>query len=87
MKYYLITFANTHTAISVQNFLRGKVPFIVMPTLREISNSCGISLKVETVDFSTISTQMQLYFPQSTMYKIYEVSMNESNFITSIISL
>lgn len=87
MKYYLITFANTHTAISTQKFLEGKIPFVVMPTLREISSSCGISLKIEAIDYSIILSQMQFYYPQNTMYKIYEVSVDESNVITSVISL
>lgn len=87
MKYYLITFANTHTAISAQKYLAGKIPFVVMPTLREVSDSCGISLKVETIDYPMILSQMQFYFPQNTMYKIYEVSLNESHLISSILLL
>ncbi len=43
--YYLFTFRSTHAAIRAQALL-GSVTFIVMPTLRQISASCGISLRV-----------------------------------------
>lgn len=74
MKYYLITFSNTHSAIAAQNFLQGKLPFIIMPTLREISSSCGISLKIESTDYSTIKHVIELCFPTDNMYKIYEIT-------------
>ena len=51
MKYYLFVFPNTHSAIAGQKYLEGKVPFAVMPTLREISDSCGISLRIKEENF------------------------------------
>ena len=53
MQYFLFVFPNTHSAIAAQKHLEGKVRFSVMPTLREISNSCGISLRIKEPDFKT----------------------------------
>ena len=45
-EYYLFTFDSTHYAIHAQKLLKDLEP-VIMPTLREISASCGISLKVQ----------------------------------------
>lgn len=45
-EYYLFTFDSTHCAIQAQKLLRN-LNVVMMPTLREISASCGISLKVQ----------------------------------------
>ena len=47
MDYCVITFSSTHGAIYVQQLLRDKVPFLVMPVLREISLGCGISIRFD----------------------------------------
>ena len=47
MEYYLITFQSTHDAIVSKQYLGEKLPIVIMPTLREISNSCGISIRVQ----------------------------------------
>lgn len=73
MEYYLITFSNTHTAIAAQKYLEGNLTYQVMPTLREISNSCGISLKVTTASCKEIMTCMKQCPIEKGMYKIYMV--------------
>jgi hypothetical protein len=45
-EYLLIAFNSTHAAIEAQKLLKELNP-AVMPTLREISASCGISLRLE----------------------------------------
>ncbi len=54
MKYYLFVFPNTHSAIAGQKHLEGKIPFSVMPTLREISDSCGISIRIKEEHYSDV---------------------------------
>ncbi|MFA9464822.1 MAG: DUF3343 domain-containing protein [Velocimicrobium sp.] len=76
MDYYLITFSNTHSAIAAQKFLNGKLQFCVMPTLREISNSCGISLKIVNASLEEIKQQMQLFDTSPSMYAIYFIQSN-----------
>lgn len=44
-EYDLFTFDSTHYAIRAQKLLEG-FSVVVMPTLREISASCGMSLRI-----------------------------------------
>ncbi len=77
MEYYLITFSSTHAAIAAQNFLKGKLMFHVMPTLREISNSCGISIRINNVSLEEIKRQMQGFPVGDKMFKIYFIAPNQ----------
>lgn len=52
--YYLLVFESTHAAMAAQRYLNGRVPAQVVPTLRQISASCGISLRVETGDYPAL---------------------------------
>ena len=52
--YYTLTFDSTHSAVAAEKYLSGKISVSVMPTLRKITASCGISLRVETVDFQKL---------------------------------
>ncbi|QGT99250.1 hypothetical protein SYNTR_0657 [Candidatus Syntrophocurvum alkaliphilum] len=46
-KYYLITFTSTSHALKAEKVLKkNDAEFVVMPTLREISTSCGLSIKI-----------------------------------------
>lgn len=45
-EFYIITFESTHLAISTEKFLLPQVPVEMVPTPREISASCGLSLKI-----------------------------------------
>lgn len=45
-QYYMITFASTHGAISTKSYLGTTIPIVIMPTLREVSKSCGIAIRV-----------------------------------------
>lgn len=49
--YGLLTFQSTHAAMTAQKMLTN-INFQVMPTLRIISASCGISLKIEEQNIS-----------------------------------
>ncbi|MGI5922150.1 MAG: DUF3343 domain-containing protein [Syntrophomonadaceae bacterium] len=45
--YSLFTFGSTSHALKAENILKGlKAEFIIIPTLREISTSCGLSIKI-----------------------------------------
>lgn len=74
MEYYLIAFSNTHTAIAAQKYLEGNLTYQIIPTLREISNSCGISLKITSATYEEIMTCMKQYPINKDMYKIYFVN-------------
>ncbi len=50
-RYYTLTFPSTHDAMTAERALRDQLPLAVMPTLRQISASCGISLRIEEADW------------------------------------
>ena len=58
MDYYLITFVSTHSAISSQKYLGEKIKITIMPTLREISHSCGISIRIKPEDIEVAKEVM-----------------------------
>lgn len=45
--YYLITFASTHLAIKAERTLKEQHRLTMIPTPRELSASCGLSLMLE----------------------------------------
>lgn len=72
--YYLITFSTTHYAISAQNCLRGKVSFTIMPTLREITESCGISMRFQTEQsFKTAIHLMERCISDKNIYRKWQI--------------
>lgn len=49
--YILFTFASTSHALKAEQLLRShQASFLVIPTLREISSSCGLSIKIAPID-------------------------------------
>lgn len=78
MSYYLVTFSNTHTAIAAQKFLKDRISYYVMPTLREISNSCGISLKIVDASLSSIRSELSKFEVDPQMYTIYQINKDGS---------
>ena len=49
--YYLLVFNSTHAAIQAQKDLNKYMKVVVVPTLREITASCGISLRIANDDY------------------------------------
>lgn len=46
-EFYLFTFAGTSHALQGESVLKAQqAEFIMLPTLREISSSCGLSIKI-----------------------------------------
>ena len=45
--YYMLSFHATHDAIAAEQRLRPHLRVTTMPTLRKVSASCGISLRIE----------------------------------------
>lgn len=60
--------------MSAQKYLEGNLAYQIVPTLREISNSCGISLKITSTTYEEIMTCMEQYPINKDMYKIYFVN-------------
>lgn len=72
MDYCVIAFSNTHSAMLAQKLLASKIKFDIMPTLRNISQSCGISIKFCPEDLNEASSIVQKEIEHS-MYEFYGV--------------
>lgn len=57
--YFLLVFDSTHAAIAAQRALEPLLPVRVVPTLRQIAATCGISLRVEAADLDRLTGAME----------------------------
>jgi len=74
MSYLVITFESTHMAIKAEKMLEG-LEVEIIPTPRQLSANCGISIRAELNDFQAIKTAMGETYGQ--MNQCYEVINNE----------
>ena len=71
----MLTFQNTHDAMGAEKLLAGHLPVCTMPTLRQVSASCGISLRIEAGDvaaFLDLADQGIYAVRPSTLYRVGE---------------
>lgn len=74
MSYLVITFESTHQAIKAEKTLEG-FEIEIIPTPRQLSANCGISIRGEMKDFSLIKEALGDSFNQ--MNQSYEVINND----------
>lgn len=72
-KYIVITFESINFAMQCENVLKSrKIEYVIMPTPREITLSCGISVRTNIENLSEI---MELIESQTIRNKeIYEIT-------------
>ena len=73
--YYMLSFQSTHSAMAAQALLRERLRVCVMPTLRQVSASCGISLRMEEGDGAAFLRLAEAGFYRispSTLYHVGE---------------
>ena len=71
----MLTFQNTHDAMGAEKLLAGHLPVCTMPTLRQVSASCGISLRMEEGDGAAFLRLAEAGFYRispSTLYHVGE---------------
>lgn len=85
MIYYVITFANTHSAITTQSHLESVANVSIMPTLREISAGCGISIRFESEELDHVMAGLKTHGLDEQMYKIYKISQENDKIIPSLL--
>ncbi|MCT4633376.1 MAG: DUF3343 domain-containing protein [Firmicutes bacterium] len=68
--FYVIAFESTHVAIKTEKELMDKIKIEMIPTPREISASCGISLKFSTEDLNEMLEIIQGLSYDLDVYKI-----------------
>ena len=73
-EYCLIVFNSTHAAMAAEKALKGSFEITIMPTLREISQSCGMSVRFLPGDYDAVKA----FLPGSPVpegsYTIYGVA-------------
>lgn len=59
-KYCLATFPTTHSALHAEKVLDVLgLPFLIVPTPKEISAGCGLSIRVFCEDLDTVSQKLR----------------------------
>ncbi|MDD3349633.1 MAG: DUF3343 domain-containing protein [Eubacteriales bacterium] len=71
MEYYVITFSNTHGAISGEKFLKAEFPIVVMPAPRDVSKGCGIAVRFNPGDLQGILKRLESFPIDKKMYSIH----------------
>ncbi|MEG1994303.1 MAG: DUF3343 domain-containing protein [Oscillospiraceae bacterium] len=70
----MLTFNSTHVAMEFENILKNQCSVIVMPTLREITTGCGISIKIKEQEYEkALSAISSSKIPDSAEYSIYSI--------------
>lgn len=82
MEYGTIAFQNTHTAMQAQAILQNNFSISVMPTLRALSMSCGISVRFLPEDAKEIVAIIERELPDPGSYRICGVR-HEGNLLVT----
>ena len=70
--YWLFAFDSPHAAISAQRLLSG-CGAVMMPTLRSITASCGMSIRIEDSQMEQAKTMMRSSAIDPGLYRLYRV--------------
>ena len=74
MDYYIISFSNTHSAITAEKHLKQHFKIVILPTPREISKGCGISIKFAADDLNGIINSLSSISLSDELYSIHHYS-------------
>ena len=70
--YWLFAFDSPHAAIAAQRLLSG-CGAVVMPTLRSITASCGMSIRIEDGQIEQAKEHMRSSVIDPALYHLYRV--------------
>ena len=70
--YWLFAFDSPHAAIAAQRMLSG-CGAVVMPTLRSITASCGMSIRIENGQIEQAKDLMRASTLDPELYRLYRV--------------
>ena len=76
--YLMISFENTHSAIQTERLLEPHFKVATMPTLRTVTQSCGISLRLAAEDYELARKMVAESGLSPEMYAIYLVNSNKN---------
>lgn len=76
--YLMISFENTHSAIQTERLLGQHFKVVTMPTLRAVTQSCGISLRLAAEDYEPVREMVAESGLSPELYAIYLVNSNKN---------
>ncbi|MDO4732075.1 MAG: DUF3343 domain-containing protein [Bacillota bacterium] len=71
--FYMLSFNSTHDAIQAEKILEAHFPVQVIPTLRSVSESCGISLRVEEEEYPLLQELLDAETLSKGHFTLYHV--------------
>ncbi|MDF2548604.1 DUF3343 domain-containing protein [Anaerosolibacter sp.] len=74
-EFYVIAFDSTHYAMKTEKLLKSKFQIEMIPTPREISASCGLSIKFSKTIFDSIMDTLE---EDQGTYKVFLVEKLEN---------
>ena len=75
--YYTMAFDSTHFAVAAEKYFSPHIAVEVMPTLRKITASCGISLRIEEKDIEKLKMLIAENKPLAENSALYHVTGGE----------
>ena len=72
-EFYVIAFESTHHALKVESSLKNKFEIETIPTPREISASCGLSIKFLDNIFGDIVSYIEDDIKNLNIYKVKKI--------------
>lgn len=73
----VISFDSTHKAMRAEKHFLPCVAAELIPTPREISANCGLSLKFKLNDLDQVISELKEYFNEVEGIKIYQIEKHE----------
>lgn len=80
--YWLFAFDSPHAAISAQRLLSG-CGAVVMPTLRSITASCGMSLRLRDETIEKAKEILRASSIEPALYRLYRVEQEGEETVSS----
>ena len=84
--YWLFAFDSPHAAISAQRLLSG-CGAVVMPTLRSITASCGMSLRLRDESIEKAKEIMKASSIEPALYRLYRIEQEGKETICTTIDI
>ena len=70
--FYLFTFSSTHSAMEAQKLLADCKP-IIMPTLRKIAATCGISIRIGEENIKSAQQIVESFYKGKNLVTLYKI--------------
>jgi len=77
-EFLVIVFKSVHFAIKGEDLLKADYEIKIMPTPREISSSCGVSIRIKHEDMDSLVAVLEKEIEEFTVYQILDEASGKS---------